>query len=239
MVFLRLAGTCFAILALLVCSMALMVLFARSNPSDDLLIALLATLLLLLLAWGVTGCRLPPKPAFLCLLMTCGAGSVFLLMMVSDRYASLSPLLVGTASVVAFFALGVAVSWRALGGLAAFYGDDILAGRRGNPFTAAFLFAAAGLLLFQPLVILVNARVQTRPPLIVSGNVIRAYETHGKGAANHIVLDGAAAAYGSLMDAGAFEVDNDTYRASPVGARKCLTIRTGLLRFRWWSLGDC
>jgi hypothetical protein len=96
---------------------------------------------------------------------------------------------------------------------------------------------AVGALYVQPLVLMVNGFMEGAVPRLVPGVVTRTYQTHGKGAANYVVLNGPAAALGNTNSDGEFSVDAGTFEALRVGSMSvwrfipaCCICAGGLLR---------
>ena len=238
--FLRLAGTISAVIMSVAIALGIMVGSFEAELTDGVLIGICAACTFAVVVWGIAGAK--PYPNYLVRLLAAPSlilGICFLII-ASERYPLLWPWLVGVASVAIFAAMASAVSWRSVGGLESLYSnDDAPGGRTGNLFLAVSIYVATGIFFFQPLVILLNGKIEARPPLVLRGTVAQAYQVNGKTTRNYVRLNGPAAAFSSTWTKGEFEVDYAAYRASPAGAAKCITLRTGLFRFRWWSIGDC
>ena len=209
-----------------------------TSPPDGMLLALCAGACALVLGWGAIGAPQLPKiwvtPVWIVVMMP-GLG---LLLTVSERYEMMWSWLVGAGAAVAFMVLGCAVTW-----MVAHLRSDGRAGQLdaliASLLVAGTVFLFCGVLFFQPLVLLINARGEARPALVQHGKIVGMYETHGKGAAPYVQFTGAAAAWGNTFTPGEFKISWDAYRKIHLGDRACVTIHTGLFRLRWWVIDDC
>lgn len=66
--------------------------------------------------------------------------------------------------------------------------------------------------------------------------VIRQYQTHGRGASNHLVVSSADSGYNGSRD---FTVPYDLYRDTPAGQFICASIHPGALLMPWESVMPC
>jgi hypothetical protein len=226
-------------IALAAISLLILVVMIGAHLGDGILIAISVLACLAGLAWGVTGARLLSKWRFVTLLIPAIMVGVFLLLTASRRYPPFHPYLLGVAAALAFVVIGCALSWRSVQPLAASLASDALDLRRGDILAVGGICFFIGVLFFQPAIILLNGQSDARSPLVLTGTVARMYQTHGKGAADYIVLTGPAAAYNSTGAAGEFAVPANVYREIGIGDRRCLTVHTGAMRFQWWTLEGC
>jgi|GEM_PF-3574177 len=206
------------------------------TPPDRVLLQLAAIPCLLVLGWVAIGAPFIPKAGqgaglLLCPLMPIG---ITLLDAVTTRHPPLSPFFNAAGVVLASFALGLTATWL-MTGLRGVSGPV----RAEKMMIAGIVFFLSGIGFFQPLVLLINARGDALPALVARGTVVRLYETHGKGAAPYVQFSGPAAAFNSTGTDGEFKLAWKQYNALHVGDAACVTIHTGLLHLRWWTIDDC
>jgi len=229
------------ILPLVVLALSILLAFAmlQARLSDFALMAITAAACLITLYWAATGARLLLKWAVVPIFTLGIVPSIMITIAASFRFPPLEPFLIAVIAVFTFVVVGCAACW-----FAPHRTNTPLDGIRDAPrlsavIVAGIVCAGAGLLFFRPLIVLLNGQAETRPPLVFPGKVVGMYETNGKQHIYHIVLAGPAAGYSSTSTDGEFEVPRDYYRSAHVGALRCVTIHTGLLGFRWWSLDGC
>jgi hypothetical protein len=207
------------------------------TPSDRVLLELAAVPCLLVLGWVLIGAPLLPESGqggHLLILLPGMAAGIMLYEAATSRHAQLSPFMNGAAIALASLALGLAATWL-MTSVRGITGET----RAEKMMAAAFVFFLSGIGFFQPLLLLINAQADAVPALVVQGKVVRLHETHGKGAANYVQFSGAAAAWNSTGSTGEFTLPWRQYEAMHVGDVDCLTIHTGLLHLRWWTIDDC
>jgi len=212
---------------------------AGDHPPDGVLIGFSLAACMALLGWALCDAPAMPQQWLSVFMMPAMAVGMVLLLGVSDRYPPFWPFTVGAAATVAFVAVGLLAHWRPVGWHSHFTGAEFEPGKVCNPFECAAILTFAGIFVFQPMVLLLNGQGNSRPPVVLEGKVARLYETHGKGAAPYVVFSGPAGAVGSTFTPGEFKLDWADYHRMYVGQRNCVTLHEGLLRFSWWSIGDC
>jgi hypothetical protein len=228
-----------AIIVSVAISLLIMVAVSEAHFSDQTLIAICSVICLGALAWGMMGARLLPKWLYTALLLPVMMLGITILMPASDRYSPLSPFTVGMIAALLFATVASLVSWRSVGSLGGSRTDNVRQAKKADISSAALLYLFVGVLFFQPIVILANGSRDTRSPIIAPGIVARKYQTHGKHETDYIVFSGAAATFNSTLSRGEFAVSPETYSSLEVQDRVCVTIHSGLLRFRWWEIKDC
>lgn len=236
---LRILGSIASILVSLSISLLIMVGLVEAKLPDAALMGIAGACSLVVIGWGMKGAKPLPKWLTLLCLFPCMMLGICVLLGAYERYSLFSPWLMGSSATVIFVLVCLAASWHPISSAEDFSVEGAPGGPLGKLVSATVVFIFTGVLFFQPLLLLLNGQSQPRPPFIVAGTVAQAYSTHGKGAADYLVLAGPASVFHSTWTAGEFKVDGQTYRTSPVGSRRCLTVRTGILRLRWWSINDC
>jgi len=228
----------FASLILSIGVMAVMIAWMGTSPPDAALLAACAVPCVLALGWVAIGAPQPPQPWLVPIMMPAMMAGMALLLGVSDKYAMLWPVLTGAALAIVFAVVGCCATALALHLRSE--GQTLARGEMAARLVvAALVFLFGGVLFFQPLVLLVNARGEVRPPLVLRGVIANLYETHGKHTSYFVQFSGPAAAYSTTFTRGEFEIDGKAFDTMHVGDRDCVTIHTGLLRLQWWAINDC
>lgn len=220
-------------------TLAIMLATIGASTPDPLLLALCTAPCLATLGWGIAGAPLFDRLKAQLMMMPGFMFGIGLMLSVSDRYPPLWPFAVGAAATFSFLVLGCIVSWTAIQRAEPSGDGAFPPGPKERMIPAAMVFVAAGILFFQPLVLLVNGQAEARPPLVLQGTVARLYQTHGKGAAPYVVFSGPAATVNGTGTTGEFKVGWDAYRTYRLGGKQCVNLHTGLVHIRWWVIDDC
>jgi len=223
----------------LILSLPLVRILVEGRLPDIALIVILAGACLFTVSWSATGARPLSKWLFVPLVVLGALPSIIILILASYRFPPLAPFWVAFVTTLAFVILGCGACWWT----ARPAGMPLDNVRDNTRFSAMIVTSivciVAGLLFFQPLAVLINGQAEGRSPLVLRGRVVNMYEVHRKQYAHYVVFSGPAAGFNSTGIAGEFEVPQDYYRNSHIGGLRCVTIHTGLLGFRWWSLDGC
>ena len=220
------------VLTVIVMFTALVVL--DHGVSDAAMLGLGALPCAVLFGWLVLGAPLLREELAWPIMFPLGGLSFAILMTASDRYAMLHPFWIGLAVVLATMAAGLGLLWLVL-----LTGSHAATHRTERFVFAGILLFVGGIVCVQPELLLANAAMQSAASQVIVGHVAGLKVVRGKHTSYLVRLTGAAHAWSATGTSGEFTVERAQFETIHSGDRQCLTIRSGMLHWQWWTLDDC